>query len=192
VSTAPLVVVLHGDRSTASAATQRWRSAVSARGWALLGVQCPADKGCKDSFWKWDGDPAWLVDQIRAAESQLDIDPRRIYLVGWSGGATYLGRHAQAWEAAGIAAIVFHGGGHQPYEDACVARLPAYFLVGDHNPLHSLMKDLRAYFDRCKQDVAWDLVAGGDHDREERALDREKADLILDWMAAHARPRSRP
>jgi len=55
-----------------------------------------------------------------------------------------------------------------------------------------LMKDLRAYFDRCKQDVAWDLVAGGDHDREERALDREKADLILDWMAAHARPRSRP
>ena len=183
----PLVVVLHGDRETAAAATERWRAAVARRGWVLFGVQCPRDQGCIDSFWKWDGEPTWLLEQIAKVQATTKIDPKRVYLVGWSGGATYLGRHAQAWEAAHVAAIVFHGGGHQPYDDACVTRLPAYFLVGDNNPLHYLMKDLRAYFDRCKQDVTWDLVAGGDHDKEDRALDRAKADRILDWMDAHAR-----
>lgn len=186
-----LVVVLHGDRSTAAAATTHWRAATIARGWALLGVQCPTDRGCKDSFWKWDGSPTWLLDQIHAVSAALPtgmtVDPKRIYLVGWSGGATYLGRHAQAWEDGGVAAMVFHGGGHEPYAEDCVTHLPAYFLVGDKNPLHYLIKDLRAYFDRCKQDVTWDLVAGGDHDREDRALDRKKADIILDWMASHAR-----
>ena len=182
----PLVVVLHGDRESATAATERWRTVVVKRGWVLLGLQCPTDLGCKDSFWKWDGDPSWVFDQIAKVAASVKIDPARIYLVGWSGGATYLGRHAQAWEAGHVAAVVFHGGGHQPYDDACVKRLPAYFLVGDNNPLHYLMKDLRAYFDRCKQDVVWDLVRGGDHDMEDRALDRAKATAILDWLDAHA------
>jgi len=183
----PLLVVLHGDREAATAATRRWRAAALARGWVLLGLQCPTQEGCKDSWWKWDGDPAWLLAQIAKVEASVAIDPKRVYLVGWSGGATYLGRHAQAWEAT-IAALVFHGGGHQPSEAECVGRLPAYFLVGDRNPLHELMKDLRAYFDRCGQDVAWDLVRGGDHDKEERALDRAKALAILDWLAARPKP----
>lgn len=36
----------------------------------------------------------------------------------------------------------------------------------------------------------WDLVRGGDHDKEDRALDRRKALAILDWLADHARDRS--
>ncbi len=185
---APLVVVLHGDRQSASDAVARWRGAVSKRGWVVLGLQCPADLGCKDSFWKWDGDPSWVIDQVDKVEHALKIDPAHVYLVGWSGGATYIGRHAQAWESV-FAALVIHGGGHEPYDDACVKELPAYFLVGDKNPLHELMKDLRAYFDRCHQDVTWDLVRGGDHDKEERALDGKKAAAILDWLAERHRER---
>jgi len=48
--------------------------------------------------------------------------------------------------------------------------------------LHRLAVRLRAYFDGCKQDVVWDLVRGGDHDREDRALDGKKAAAILDWL----------
>lgn len=186
----PLLVVLHGDRERAATAAARWRGATQRRGWALLALQCPVDQGCKDSWWQWNGAPSWLVDQVAAVASTAAIDPARIYLAGWSGGATYLGMHAAAWPTT-FAAVVVHGGGHEPHADCPAAALPAYFLVGDRNPLHALVKDLRAWFDGCHQDVVWDLVRGGDHDKEDRALDRKKALAILDWLADHARAPAR-
>ena len=182
----PLLVVLHGDRERASSAAGRWRAAAKQRGWAVLALQCPVDQGCKDSWWRWNGDPSWLVDRVAAVATAGPIDRSRIYLAGWSGGATYIGMHAPAWTAT-FAAVVFHGGGHSPGGECPARPLPAYFLVGDRNPHHSLVKDLRGWFDDCRQHLVWDLVSGGDHDREDRALDRKKALAILDWLAEHAR-----
>ncbi len=183
----PLVVVLHGDREHAPAAAARWRSAVKKQGWALLALECPKDHGCDDSWWQWNGDPAWIGEQIDAVAKRRAIDPERVYLVGWSGGASYIGYRARAWSAR-FAAVVFHGGGMAPGDDGCPdPALPAYFLVGDRNPLHRLAQDLRAYFDTCKQDVVWDLVKGADHGKEEAALTGEKARAILGWLASRKR-----
>jgi poly(3-hydroxybutyrate) depolymerase len=176
----PLVVVLHGDREHAKNAAARWRAAVKAKGWAMLALECPKDEGCKDSFWKWDGDTKWVLDQIAAAGKQRTLG--RVYLVGWSGGATYLSRHPKAWEGVATA-LVFHGGGTAPFDQTCVS-LPAYFLVGDKNPLHYLTQGLREYFDTCKATIVWDLVKGGDHAREAKALTAKKARAILDWLEA--------
>jgi hypothetical protein len=63
--------------------------------------------------------------------------------------------------------------------------LPAYFLVGDRNPLHPLAKELHAFFDGCKQDVTWDVVRGADHAKEAAALTVKKADEILAWLDQH-------
>jgi poly(3-hydroxybutyrate) depolymerase len=178
----PLIVVLHGDREHASAAATRWRSAVKRRGWALLALECPSELGCKDSFWQWDGDPSWVRDQALVVAG---VDPARIYLIGWSGGASYIGARAQAWTRT-FAALVFHGGGMAPESDECSA-LPAYFLVGDRNPLHQLARQLRAYFDGCKAEVVWDVINGADHAKEEAALTAKKSDAILTWLAHHAR-----
>jgi len=178
----PLVVVLHGDREHASAAAARWRGAVKKRGWALLAIECPADRGCKQSWWQWNGDPQYVLDRIAAVPR---IDPKRVYLVGWSGGASYIGYRAQAWRER-IAAVVLHGGGIPPAEDACT-ELPAYFFVGDKNPLHHLAVALRAYFDRCERDVMWDVVEGADHAKEEAALTAKKAGAILDWLGERRR-----
>jgi poly(3-hydroxybutyrate) depolymerase len=101
----------------------------------VLSLQCPVDQGCKDSWWKWNGDPGWIVDQVAAVAKAVPIDPARIYLAGWSGGATYLGMHAPAWSAA-FAAVVIHGGGHRPSAGCPERPLPAYFLAGDRNPFH--------------------------------------------------------
>jgi predicted esterase len=177
----PLVVVLHGDREHAKQAAARWRTAVKEKHWALLALECPKDEGCKDSWWKWDGDPQWVLDQIAATREKHTL--ARVFFIGWSGGATYLGWHSQAW-APEAAAIVFHGGGAAPSDQSCVT-LPAYFLVGDKNPLHHLATGLREYFDTCKQEVVWDLVKGGNHAREAKALTAKKARAILDWLAAH-------
>ncbi len=183
----PLVVVLHGDREHAAAAAARWRGAVAKRGWALLAIECPADRGCKQSWWQWDGEPGYVIDQIDAAAKTRAIDPARVYLVGWSGGASYIGRRVQAWSAR-IAALVLHGGGLPPAEDGCPEHgLPAYFLVGDKNPLHQLAVRLRGYLDGCEQDVTWDLVRGADHGKEEAALTAKKAAAILDWLGERRR-----
>jgi predicted esterase len=179
----PLVVVLHGDREHAAAAAARWHGATKKKGWALLALECPRELGCKDSFWKWDGDPQWVGDQIDALAKHRAIDRARIVLVGWSGGASYIGAHAQAWNH--VAAIVIHGGGMPPASDGCAdPRPPVYFLVGDKNPLHALAVHLRDYFETCKHAVTWDLLAGAEHGREEAALTSKKAEAILDWALA--------
>jgi poly(3-hydroxybutyrate) depolymerase len=184
----PLLVVLHGDREQASVAAARWRAAARARGWALLALQCPKSEGCKDSWWQWNGDPAYVDAQVAKLAEAIAIDPAHVALAGWSGGGTYIGLRAQAWPAR-FSGVVIHGGGMAPAESACPARaLPAYFLLGDRNPLHRLAVELRAYFDRCKQPIVWDVLRGGEHDREHRALDAKKGVTILDWL--HARPRS--
>jgi len=178
----PLVVVLHGDREHAAAAAARWHVATAKKHWALLALECPSELGCKDSFWRWDGDPRWVRDQIDALAKQRAIDRDRIVLVGWSGGASYIGAHAQAW--TDVAAIVIHGGGMPPPSTACSDRgPPVYFLVGDKNPLHALAEHLRDYFEGCKRKVTWDLIEGAEHGREETALTAKKAEAILDWVA---------
>src|SRR3569832_1726206 len=122
----PLVVILHGDREHAKPAAARLLAAVAKRGLALLALECSRDRVCKDSFWQWDGDPSWVWDQIAAVKKQHAID--RVVLVGWSGGASYLGWHAQAWRDA--TALVLHGGGKGPRDPGCTAGPPEIILVG--------------------------------------------------------------
>ena len=178
----PLVVVLHGDREHAPAAAARWRSAVKQRGWALLALDCPTELGCKDSWWKWDGDPAWVIERIAKVKNQVAIS--KVILVGWSGGASYIGAHAPAWP---VDAIVIHGGGMAPASADC-GDTPArvYFLVGDKNPLHQLARSLRDYFATCKREVVWDVVKGADHEHEATALTAKKAGMILEWASGHS------
>jgi poly(3-hydroxybutyrate) depolymerase len=179
----PLLVILHGDRERASAAADRWRDAAGARRWAVLSLQCPCES---DSWYQWDGSPDWIRKQVDEVAREVPIDRRRVYLVGWSGGATYIGMHAAAWPKR-FAAAVIHGGGQPPAGDACPAHLPAYFLVGDRNPAHPAAKRLRSYLQDCGQRVVWDLVEGADHGDEEAALDASKARKILGWLDRHAR-----
>lgn len=179
----PLVIVLHGDREHAKSAAARWQRTTKDRGYALLALDCPTELGCKDSWWRWNGDPQWVLDRIAAVEHQRPIS--KTILVGWSGGASYIGNHAQAWTSKTIDAIVIHGGGMAPEADDCVAGPPVYFLVGTENPLHHLAKALRDYFTNCKREVMWDVVAGADHGKEEAALSPKKAGAILDWVLAH-------
>jgi poly(3-hydroxybutyrate) depolymerase len=184
-----LLVVLHGNRGTAEQAADRWRDAALARAWGVLGLQCPEAEGCDDAgrWYRWRGDPRWVVDQVAAVEAEHAIDPARIYLAGWSGGATYIGMNLPAWPAT-FAAAVIHGGGQPPEGDACPpAELPVYFLVGDANPAHPAARRLRDHVRACGQPYVWDLVEGADHAAEDRALDLVRASAILDWLAARAR-----
>jgi poly(3-hydroxybutyrate) depolymerase len=185
----PLLVIMHGDRESAAAAAERWRAVTNARGWALLSLQCPRDQGCQDSWWQWGGDPHWITRQVATVIGRARIDRSRVYLAGWSGGGSYIGMYAQYWHET-FAAVVIHGGGQPPISARCPAqRMPAYFLVGDENPAHPAAKRLRAYYEKCGEDITWDLIEGADHEQEKAALDRRKSEHVLDWLAQ--RPRDR-
>lgn len=179
----PLLVIMHGDHERASTAADRWRQAARARGWAVLSLQCPCES---ESWYKWDGSPRWIRAQVDAVARKIAVDRDRIYLVGWSGGSTYIGMNAPAWPGD-FAAVVIHGGGQPPDDDDCPSRLPAYFLVGDRNPSFPAAKRLRAYLETCRQEVHWDLVEGADHHAEDEALDGDKARQILGWLDRHRR-----
>lgn len=185
----PLLVVLHGNNETADAAANRWRSAALARGWGVLALQCPRAQGCdaQARWYRWAGEADWVVAQVSAVDAQRPLDAARIYLAGWSGGASYIGMMAPRWQRK-FAAVVFHGGGQPPLSDiGCPRDLPAYFLVGDENPAHPAARRLRDYWKSCDQELAWDLVRGADHTEEEAALDATKAMAILEWLDRRSR-----
>jgi poly(3-hydroxybutyrate) depolymerase len=184
----PLVVVLHGDTDNGRERATKWRAAVMQRGWALLSLDCPEQLGCSDGSWyKWRHDPGWVREQVREVVARTRIDTSRIYLVGWSGGATFIGKHLDEWPRM-FAATVIHGGGVPPKSSECPSRaFPAYFLVGDKNPAHGGAKRLRAYFESCGQDVRWDLLPGANHPKEDAALTTEKASEILRWLESRRR-----
>lgn len=181
----PLLVVLHGDIDHASTTAARWTVAAKAHGVVLLGIECPRSLGCdRGSFWRWNGAPAYLEKQVDAVRARYSIDARRVFLSGWSGGASYMGWHATDLPKI-FAALVHHGGGVAPNRTRCPStRTPVYFLVGAQNPLHGLAKELRDYYTRCGHEVKWDLVPNAGHPEELAALDPRKAGQVLDWLLA--------
>jgi poly(3-hydroxybutyrate) depolymerase len=178
----PMLVVLHGDREHATDVAARWRAAAKASGWVLLALEVPEG----DSWWQWGGDPNWVIARADKVIADAHVDPARVYLAGWSGGATYIGDHVQAWEPV-FGGVVIHGGGRAPVDGACVKRLPAFFLVGSGNKLHPLAVALRKYLAGCKQQIVWDVVEHGGHEAERKALTKKKAMAILTWLAREKR-----
>ncbi len=184
---APIVVLLHGDGESAAAVFDAWASAAEARGIAVFAPSCPRDEGCaSQSWWRWNGSPAWLTSQIDVLAKHRPLDAERMWIVGWSGGASYIGYRSQELERT-FAAIVIHGGGMRPASDDCaVSPASVSFLVGDKNPLHSLAVELRDHYAACGNDLSWTLLKGADHAAEWRALPAHR-EAILDWLATRRR-----
>jgi len=185
----PLLVVMHGNHEDAATAAKRWKDVAVERGFVVLSLHCPRGAGCEDGKWyRWRETPTWIAEQVREVIRAMPIDQGKIYVAGWSGGATAIGMHAPVLDQM-FAGVVFHGGGQPPLTTKeCPAQaLPAYFLVGDANPAHPAAVRLRDYFERCNQQLSWDLLPGANHGREDKALDRAKVAEILEWLEKHAR-----
>ena len=185
---APLLVLLHGDAGPGpTALVDAWERHALPRGVALLALQCPAALGCKGSWWQWNGAPSWLTAQVDAFAASHPIDRARVWLAGWSGGASYMG-HRSAELQRSFAALVYHGGGMPP-PVACEAEAPrngiasVYFLVGDANPLHGLALRLRQHHENCKDTMVWKLLPGADHAAEWRGLEANGG-AIVPWLLA--------
>ena len=182
----PLIVALHGDYESAVPVHDAWERHAAARGVAVLALACPSRLGCKGSYWQWNGDPSWIDEQITKLAERRPIDRERLWLTGWSGGASYAGYRTQELEQT-FAAIVIHGGGMAPQEPVCSdTKSSVYFLAGDKNPLHALAVQLRRHYEQCGNEVVWDLVPGAEHPAEWKALTTHGG-TVLDWLATKRR-----
>lgn len=183
----PLLVVLHGDSGiTPSELAAKWRRFAAPRDVAVLALTCPKEKGCNGSFWRWDGDPSWITEQVDAFAAKHPVDRSRMFLAGWSGGASYIGMRTQAFEKT-FAGIVIHGGGVAPRAQGCSgAKTPVAFLYGTANPLHGLAERLHAHYESCGSPIRTTLLEKADHAAELDALDRH-GDAILEWLLVSRR-----
>lgn len=121
-----------------------------------------------------------VIAQIEARRGAT-FDERSRALVGWSGGASYIGYRSQAFEAL-FPRILFHGGGIPPAQTTCLEHSQAAvaFFVGDKNPLHYLATTLRDYYTQCHADVTFTLLPGKNHGGEWLALTKAR---VAEWLA---------
>lgn len=183
----PLLVTLHGDWGVmARELHAAWERFAAPRGVALLSLTCPVDRGCKKSWWQWNGSPRWIAEQIDRLAARLPVDRERMWIAGWSGGSAYIGMHSQEFEGM-FAGLVLHGGGIWPSRAGCAPeKAAAIFLAGDQNPLHPHVLELRKHYEACGNEVSFILLRGADHDAEWKALDKRGGE-ILDWLSTKRR-----
>ena len=182
---AGLLVVLHGDDTGASAAFVDWRDAARRADLALLAPQCPSDRGCEGSWWRWaisaQHDPEWLDTQIAAVASATRID--RIYVAGFSGGASYLASWAPA-HAGAISRVAFVSGGY-PATDRCPAHpLSTLFLIGGADPMiDPHVRPLAAWLRTCANvELTWRVVPRLGHGAMHAALRNGRAAEVVRWL----------
>jgi predicted esterase len=179
---APLLVLLHGDEGTTSLVLRAWKAPLERRGYLLLALRCPKNLGCEKSYWRWGGDPAWIVAQVDAVASAFNVDRGRVYLSGWSGGSTYLTLSSPLLSPR-FAAINVNGGGAPPRSPSCApCKAPVYYFMGGQNPYLSSAEAARDHFKQCGQEVVWDFAPRLDHTGEFGALAGPVAERVLDWL----------
>lgn len=184
----PLLVVLHGDEGGPSRVASVWTAIAKRRGVVALFPKCPREEGCTTgSYWRWNGEPSWLLAQVSKVEASYGIDPERRYLAGWSGGTTYLTFRFASWFPT-FAAVSLTGGGARG-GDGCPAGAggvcaPALYRMGARNPLFDLADGARQELERCGHVVEWNVLPGLDHEGEWAAYVKD-AERILDWLLVH-------
>jgi hypothetical protein len=202
---APVLVAFHGDEGPSWGVPNiisLWTSAADAHGYIVLGVACGPEIGCTDgNFSNWLDAQGYAIGAKNIAsidgfvtqiESLYDVDTKREYLAGYSGGAYVLGYFAQA-RAEHYAAVAFIAGGMPAWSGtghACPTRkIGAYFLGGDGDPrTGGQMSDTASAFQACGEEIRLDLVAGADHGATIASIGTGRGEAISTWFDAHSLP----
>jgi predicted esterase len=185
---AALIVALHGDEGNPAKVAGVWAPVARKVGFVLFAPRCPKNEGCPGSWWRWDGSPRWLTNQVAEIGQRVSIDPRRRYLTGWSGGASYLSLHIPELVET-FAAFSLAGGGIADQSMPCApgaggACAPIHLLSGELNPHAALAARTRGYLEKCGHDIELLTLQATDHAGEWRRYARD-AEPIARWLLSH-------
>jgi len=184
-----LVVAFHGDEGDPGYIEWKLAEPVAEAGMLMLSLKCPNELGCNQvdgSWWQWEAyvsshDATWVGAQVDAVEAEYNVELQRVFLVGFSGGSSYLSWYARDY-ADRYAAVAYLAGGYAPWNGMCAepCPIPAYFLIGSQDFLLDGAEELSSYYQSCGHEVVFDLHPGVDHE----IINAGVPDL-MNWLGGH-------
>lgn len=135
---APLLVLLHGSGGNGLYMARLWEAAAREAGIALV-----APNSLRSDAWQLSADgPDFIHEVVLAAQMKTNVDPRRIYLFGQSGGAVYALNLAML-EAPYFAAVAVHAGSWRRPEEFQILpfaqrKIPVAMIVGDQDEFFTI------------------------------------------------------
>ncbi len=128
----PLLVLLHGSGRDGMSLMERWQQLA-----AREGVVVAAPESLDPRVWIAPADgPDLLRDIVERVRAEVSIDPRRVYLFGHSGGASFSLQMAVAESTYFAAAAVHAGRLHPesyPMADEARRKIPIKIVVGTND-----------------------------------------------------------
>jgi poly(3-hydroxybutyrate) depolymerase len=139
---APLVVLLHGSGRNGLSLIDKWKDLAQQDGVIIVGPD-----SMDAARWQAPQDgPDFLHDLVEAVKAKYPINPRRVYLFGHSGGATFA-LYMALYESRYFAATAIHAGAMAaqayPLIDYAQRKIPIAIYVGTRDPFFPL-SDVRA------------------------------------------------
>ena len=161
----PLVVTLHGSGMDGRGLVVEWKRLASKERFVVAGPDARNSGG-----WSVPDDgPDFLRDLVEELKTSVPVDPRRVYLFGWSAGANF-GLQMSLYESEYFAAAAIFAGALLPSRyamlDEAARKIPICLTVGTSDPYYPL-RDVRATRDALKAhgfNVRLKEWLGQDHD----------------------------
>jgi predicted esterase len=138
----PLLLALHGDEGTPDYIYSVFLGLQKTSAGAFILV-APKAKAGGGSWYQATSEHVTFVNAVLSSVlATYNIDQDRIWITGWSGGATFLGYYAVLRQDV-LAAVVYHmggggGGSYAPPAGSC--KIPARFVIGSADFLYNLAK----------------------------------------------------
>src|SRR5438093_5639891 len=132
-SPAPLIVMLHGSGRVGMSLVEKWKDLAKKEGVIIVGPD-----SLDTSVWNMPQDgPDYLRDLVEELKTKYPINPRRVYLFGHSGGASF-GLMMSLIESQYFAAVAVHAGALSPdgrnLIELAKRKIPISIQVGDRDP----------------------------------------------------------
>ena len=181
---APVIVVLHGSGDSGQMPVKRWRDFAREQGIIIVGPNA-LDR----EMWRIPEDaPQFIYDMLELLKTQHNIDPRRVYLFGHSGGAI-VALYLALIESEYFAAAAIHAGAMRPEDGYVIERtkrkIPFSLFVGTKDPLFPVA-DVRQTRDMLTSrgfDVEMHEIKDHTHDYGRRSDEINK--MIWDFFKQH-------
>jgi len=159
---APLIVLLHGSGRNGLSLVDKWKDLAKKEGIILVGPD-----SLDTSRWSSPVDgPDFLRDVVENIKSKYTIDPRRVYLFGHSGGATFA-LYMSVLESQYFAATAIHAGAmrrNDPAIGQAKRKTPIAIFVGSRDQFFPLEAVRGTQEDLNKQGFAVELTVMPGHD----------------------------
>lgn len=164
-SSAPLVLLLHGSGQGGRAMARLWEPTARQAGFVAV---APDARDLQAWHGVHDG-PGFLREAIEAVVTRQRIDPRRIYLFGYSGGA-HFGIQMALAESEYFAAAAFYAGELRPEQAAVIQlarrKIPIMLFAGNDDRVVPPDRTRAAarMLEECGFPATFSLLRGWSHD----------------------------